>query len=65
MIVDPADCLHRVGVEVGMVNVEELLGVFCGSPVRRAEFVMTEMLQGIDRIEKIDVSTQLLSAINA
>lgn len=36
-----------------------------GSPVRRAEFVMTEMLQGIDRIEKTDVSTQLLSAINA
>lgn len=35
-----------------------------GSPVRRAEFVMSEMLQGIDRIEKIDVSTQLLSAIN-
>ncbi|HEY4134986.1 MAG TPA: hypothetical protein VGO34_07200 [Alphaproteobacteria bacterium] len=35
-----------------------------GSPVRRAEFVMSEMLQGLDRIEKIDVSTQLLSAIN-
>jgi hypothetical protein len=36
-----------------------------GSPVRRAEFVMSEMLQGMDRIEKIDVSTQLLSAIQA
>ncbi len=36
-----------------------------GSPTRRAEFVMSEMLQGIDRIEKIDVSTQLLSAIDA
>lgn len=35
-----------------------------GSPVRRAEFVMSEMLQGIDRIEKIDVSTTMLSAIN-
>jgi len=35
-----------------------------GSPVRRAEFVMADMLQGMDRIEKIDVSTQLLSAIN-
>lgn len=35
-----------------------------GSPTRRAEFVMSEMLQGIDRIEKIDVSTQLMSAID-
>jgi hypothetical protein len=34
-----------------------------GGPVRRAEFIMSEMRQGIDRIQKIEDSAPMLSAV--
>jgi hypothetical protein len=34
-----------------------------GSPARRAEFVMTEMRQGIEKIRRFDVSAPMLSAL--
>ena len=34
-----------------------------GGPVRRAEFIMSEMKQGINRIQKIEDSAPLLAAV--